>query len=142
MAREITLPDGTRIRGRGLRDGPVPGPAPDFGLYLGTTRLRRRHESSLPWPHAWVSWPDFLIPLDSAAAITAIRDVYRRARDGERVEVACNGGVGRTGTVIACLAVLSGLPAAEAIRWTRANYHPHAIETPWQRRWIRRIATR
>ena len=97
MARHVTLPDGTRIRGRGLRDGPVPGPAPDFGLYLGTARLRRRHESSLAWPHTWIAWPDFLLPLDSSAAITAIRALHRRARDGERVEVACNGGVGRTG---------------------------------------------
>ena len=55
---------------------------------------------------------------------------------GERVEVACGGGVGRTGTVIACLAVLAGHPAADAVGWTRRNYRPRAVETPGQRRWI------
>ena len=135
----IELPDGTPIRGRGLRTGPPSGPDPDFGLYLGTARLRRRHGSALSWPHHWVAWPDFLLPRDSALAVAEIRALHARARSGEDVEVACGGGIGRTGTVIACLAVLSGLAPAEAITWTRATYHSRAIETPWQRRWIGRF---
>jgi protein-tyrosine phosphatase len=137
----IELPDGTPIRGRGLRNGPVPGPAPDFGLYLGTARLHRRHADSLPWPQTWIPWPDFLLPRDQKAAIAAIHALHRRAQSGDHVEIACNGGVGRTGTVIACLAILSGLPPTEVIPWTRTHYHPHAIETPWQRRWVRRFPT-
>lgn len=139
LTNAIRLPDGCWVRGRGLRHGPPAGPAPDFGLYLGTARLRRRHGPELPWPQQWIDWPDFLLPRDSAAAVTRIRALHDRAHAGESVEVACGGGVGRTGTVIACLAVLAGLPPAEAITWTRATHHPRAMETPWQRRWVGRF---
>jgi protein-tyrosine phosphatase len=54
----------------------------------------------------------------------------------QRVEVACEGGRGRTGTALACLAVLDGVPAAEAVSYVREHYHPRAVETPWQRRYI------
>ena len=57
---------------------------------------------------------------------------------GERVEVACAGGRGRTGTALACLAVLDGVPAAEAVAFVRERYDPHAVETPWQRRYVLR----
>ncbi|MDF2707971.1 MAG: protein tyrosine phosphatase [Nonomuraea muscovyensis] len=136
LAGAIRLPDGSRVRGRGLRR-PLPGgPVPGFGLYLGSGRLRRRHEGGLHWPHAWVDWPDFLLPRDRDLAVREIGALYERARAGEAVEVACGGGVGRTGTVLACLAVLSGLDAADAVAWTRAHHHPRAVETPWQRRWV------
>jgi protein-tyrosine phosphatase len=130
----IQLPDGVWVRGRGLRNPAPGGPTPDFGLYLGTGKLRARH--TFDWPHAWVDWPDFLLPRDTRAAVTAIRDLHRRAADGQLVEVACGGGIGRTGTVIAALAVLTGIPAADAVAWTRTNYQHRAVETPWQRRWI------
>jgi protein-tyrosine phosphatase len=135
----IELPDGSRVRGRGLRRPMPEGPVPDFGLYLGSDRFRRRHEVS--WPCLWIEWPDFLLPRDRDQAVEGIRALHDRARAGQRVEVACGGGVGRTGTVIACLAVLSGLPPAEAIAWTRANHHRRAVETPWQRRWVARFPT-
>lgn len=132
----ITLPDGARVRGRGLRDGVPEGRQPEYGLYLGSRALRGRHEPQMPWPQQWVVWPDFLVPVDRAGATAAIRDLHRRALAGDAVEVACGGGVGRTGTVIACLAVLAGLPPDEALAWTRDRHHPRAVETPWQRRWI------
>jgi protein-tyrosine phosphatase len=50
--------------------------------------------------------------------------------------VVCGGGNGRTGTAIACMAVLAGHPAGDAVAWTRANYRPRAVETPGQRRWV------
>ncbi|MGW2157491.1 protein-tyrosine phosphatase family protein [Nonomuraea sp. NPDC001699] len=133
------LPDGSWVRGRGLRHPLPEGPAPGFGLYLGSARLARRHEDGLRWPHAWIEWPDFLLPRDRDAAVEAIRDLHRRAREGTAVEVACGGGVGRTGTVVACLAVLAGIDPADAVAWTREHHHPRAVETPWQRRWIQRF---
>jgi rhodanese/phosphatase family protein len=137
----IQLPDGSWVRGRGLRN-PIPaGIEPGFGLYCGSLRLRQRHEESLTWPHEWLEWPDFWLPRDREQAVQRIREVHGLAREGRPVEVACGGGVGRTGTVIACLAVLAGLPPAEAVLWTRANYHHRAVETPWQRRWIARFGT-
>ncbi|MFG2003768.1 protein-tyrosine phosphatase family protein [Spirillospora sp. NPDC048911] len=131
----IQLPDGTWVRGRGLRN-PRPDGEPDFGLYLGSDRLRRRHEPTLTWSHTWIDWPDFLLPRDREQAIKDIRALYERARDGAAAEVACGGGVGRTGTVIACLAVLAGTAPADAVAWTRASYNHRAVETPWQRKWV------
>ncbi|MGQ0840003.1 protein-tyrosine phosphatase family protein [Actinokineospora sp.] len=135
----IRLPDGTWVRGRGLRDPLPPGDVPDRGLYLGTRKLRDRHESTLRWPHDWVAWPDFLLPRDRDGAVRQIRALHDDACAGRRVEVACGAGIGRTGTVIACLAVLSRLSTSDAIEWTRANYHHKAVETPWQRGWVARF---
>jgi rhodanese/phosphatase family protein len=138
----IRLPDGVWVRGRGLRDPAPPGPPPDFGLYLGSRRLWARHRAALPWPQRWIEWPDFGLPADTGLATDHIRALHERARAGERVEVACGGGVGRTGTVLACLAVLAGVPAGDAVDWVRAHHHPHAVETPWQRAWVRRFGDR
>ncbi|MFC6094178.1 protein-tyrosine phosphatase family protein [Saccharothrix sp. BKS2] len=132
----IELPDGAAVRGRGLRN-PAPEGTPDHGLYLGSNRMRRAH--SFPWSHEWVEWPDFRLPRDHDRAVELIRDLHARALAGERVEVACGGGIGRTGTAVACLAVLAGVPAAEAVAWTRAHYHRRAVETPWQKRWVARF---
>ena len=132
----IRLPDGCWVRGRGLRTPAPEGVSPDYGLYLGSRRLRRKHEHELSWPHRWIDWPDFLLPRDREHAVREILALREHAHAGKQVEVACGKGVGRTGTVIACLAVLSGLSATEAITWTRANYHHRAVETPWQRSWV------
>ncbi|WP_261561871.1 protein-tyrosine phosphatase family protein [Frankia tisae] len=135
----ILLPDGGWIRPRGLRHPPPSGPSPERGLYLGGARLRRRHDGMLTWPHEWVEWPDFLLPRDPVATAARIRTLHAHTRTSGRIEIACGGGVGRTGTVLACLAVLAGLPPADAVAWTRAHHHPRAIETPWQRRWVHRF---
>jgi hypothetical protein len=135
----IRLPDGALVRGRGLR-GPLPGgPVPTFGLYLGTAKLRRRHGPELRWEAAWLDWPDFRLPRDRDEAVRQIRALHERARAGEAVEVACGGGIGRTGTVIACLAVLAGVEPSGAVTWAREHHHPRAVETPWQRRWVLRF---
>jgi protein-tyrosine phosphatase len=91
-----------------------------------------------PWPHRLVTWPDFRLPRSTAEARAALDDAYHRAAI-ERVEIGCSGGVGRTGTGLAVLAVRAGIPADEAVAWVRAHYHRRAVETPWQRRWVRRL---
>ena len=55
------------------------------------------------------------------------------------MEVACRGGIGRTGTALAALAILDGLTPPEALAWVRDAYHHRAVETPWQRRWLRGV---
>ncbi len=80
-------------------------------------------------------WPDFWLPTDRAVFGQALRQALARA-EAERVEVACGGGVGRTGTALACLAVLDGVPAREAVAYVRRHYAPRAVETPWQRRFV------
>jgi hypothetical protein len=148
----IALPDGTLIRGRGRREPMPAGPLPDFGLYLGRPpdrqrrggpfgRARRREAWRPDWAADWVDWPDFRTPCDDRLCANRIEHTYLLARAGRRVEVACVGGTGRTGTVLACMAVLAGHPAADALRWTRDHYRPRAVETPGQRRWIQWFAT-
>ena len=90
------------------------------------------------WEVRWIEWPDFRLPRDPDSAVAALRDAHRLA-SSERVELACHGGIGRTGTALAVLAVLSGVEPRDAVRWTRTNYEPRAVETPWQRRWVRRM---
>lgn len=129
----VTLPGGRRIRGRALRDGSAGfEPAPDFGLYL----TAQYHEER--WPSRWIAWPDFRLPRTPSDAIAALREAYDRSAT-ERVEVACDGCTGRTGTALALLARFDGVPAGEAVAWVRANYRPRAVETPWQRRFVRRV---
>ncbi|MEU8416568.1 protein-tyrosine phosphatase family protein [Amycolatopsis japonica] len=132
----VELPDGIKVRGRGLGRPWPDGPSPDFGLYLGGAKLRRKHDHKMDWERAWIRWPDFLLPTDWADARRRIVDLHERASNGEGVEVACYGGVGRTGTVLSCLATLSGLSADEAVAWARANHDKRSVETPWQRRWV------
>ncbi len=53
----------------------------------------------------------------------------------------CAVGRGRTGTALACLAVLDGLPADEAVAYIREHYDRRAVDTPWQRRYVTHFAT-
>jgi hypothetical protein len=125
----VRLPGGARVRGRRLRDR---ASSADFALVLAAGPVPA-------WPHRRLRWPDFWIPLDRDDALDALRELHRRALAGERVEVTCRGGVGRTGTALAALAVLDGLSPEDALSWVRREYHPRAVETPWQRRWLRRV---
>ncbi len=129
----LRLPSGRLVRGRGLRRPLPPGPLPDFGLYL-----LGRHPQPVSWEARWVRWPDFWLPSDPAAAASALREAWERAATG-RVEIACYGGNGRTGTALACLAILDGLPGDQATAYVRRHYAPHAVETPWQRRFVTRF---
>ncbi|MHA6764109.1 protein-tyrosine phosphatase family protein [Streptacidiphilus sp. PAMC 29251] len=129
----LRLPSGRLVRGRGLRRPLPAGPVPAFALYL------LGHEPPpVPWASHWLRWPDFWLPSDRAATGTALREAWARAAT-ERVEIACAGGRGRTGTALACLAVLDGVPRQEAVGYVRAHYAPHAVETPWQRRFVTRF---
>jgi protein-tyrosine phosphatase len=129
----VTFADGRRVRGRGLRSPMPPGATPEYGLYV-----YGRDPGPFDWPHRWVKWPDFRTPSDSDDARAALHEAFERAAN-ERVEIACGGGIGRTGTAIAALAIISGVPRDEAVAWTRRAYHPRAVETPGQRRWVARF---
>jgi hypothetical protein len=132
--RLFRLPSGRAVRGRALRKKLPGGQQPEFGLYL----LGRRPDE-LPWDSRWLRWPDFRRPSDPVEAGDAFREAWRRSVD-ERVEVACGGGRGRTGTALACLAILDGVPAEQAVSFVRCHYDRRAVETLWQRRYIRAFA--
>jgi hypothetical protein len=127
----VRLPSGRLVRGRGLRHPLPPGPTPHLAVHL----LGRR-PPEVPWESRWVRWPDFRLPADPAQLRAALAEALDRA-GGERVELACGGGRGRTGTALACLAVLDGVPAGEAVAWVRQHYDPRAVETPAQQRFVR-----
>ena len=129
----LRLPSGRLVRGRGLRHALPAGPEPQLALYL-----QGRPPPPVSWEAHWVRWPDWWLPTDPAQARQHLVELWERA-DGECVEVACSGGRGRTGTALACLAVLDGVPAGQAVAYVRAHYSPRAVETPWQRRSVLRF---
>jgi hypothetical protein len=136
QAGVLSLPSGRLIRGRGLW-APFPGgPRPEFGLYLLGQRPR-----PVDWDFRWVRWPDLRLPADDADALDALQEAWCRS-ESERVEVACWAGRGRTGTALACIAVLDGVPPAEAVDFVRKHYRRGAVETPWQRAYVRRFRGR
>ncbi|GAB2631834.1 protein-tyrosine phosphatase family protein [Kribbella swartbergensis] len=127
----LRLPSGRLVRGRALRKGLPAGPEPTFGIYLVGSR-----PDPVDWESRWIRWPDFRLPADREETRTILAEALDRLAH-DRVEFACGGGKGRTGTALACLAVLDGVPADEAVAFVRASYHRHAVETPWQRRFVR-----
>jgi hypothetical protein len=129
----LRLPSGRLVRGRGLRRPPPAGPEPSFGVYL-----LGRTPPPVAWASRWVRWPDFWLPTDRSVARDVLHEAWRRAAT-DRVEIACGGGRGRTGTALACLAVIDGVPAEQAVAFVRKHYDPRAVETPWQRRYVARF---
>lgn len=126
----MALPSGRLIRGRGLRiDNPYK-PDPEFAVYLVGSNLH-----GVTWEYRRVDWPDFGLPADPAALRETLVEALARS-SVERVEVGCMGGRGRTGTALACLAVLDGAPAADAVAYVRQHYGQHAVETSEQESFV------
>ena len=127
---EVTFADDTTVVGvRFLVDDPYKrDQAPAFGLYLD-------QRWAPPWDHAHLPWVDFGVP-DAIELRVALEDVLDRSRSGEHVEIGCLGGHGRTGTALACLAVLTGTPPGDAVAWIRAAYCEKAVETDGQRAFV------
>jgi hypothetical protein len=130
---DVQFPDGTRVRALSIHEREEHDDRRDFGLYLD--------EAWRPsWPAELIAWPDFGVPDDGEQAAAQIVRAFARARAGENVEIGCLGGLGRTGTVLACMAVLAGVPAGDAVEWVRGSYRPGAVETPEQEAWVQRFA--
>ena len=123
----VVLPDGTPITAVSFDalDPYARDQRPDYGLYLD-------RQWQPPWPHDHIDWPDFGVPHSAAPALAALRYALDRARAGQLVEIGCLGGHGRTGTALACLAILTGHPPDDAVAWVRAAYCADTIETPEQ----------
>ena len=125
----VCFPDNTCIIASPLAARQEDNPDRDFGLYMDAS-----------WAPTWdaelIDWPDFGLPADGPRAVEQITSAFDRARDGERLEIGCIGGLGRTGTVLACMAILSGVAADEAVKWVRSTYDSRAVETPEQEQWV------
>jgi len=131
----VEFPDGTRVLASGWFERAPDAGVPDFGLYLDPMWTPT-------WPAHHLDWPDLGVPSDLAVADEQIMDAWRRARAGNMVEVACIGGHGRTGTVLACMAVLAGVAPTDAVPWVRNNYCQRAVQEPSQAYWMERFAER
>lgn len=137
----VALPAGAVVQAFGLSGTVIDASdhrTPDWALYLDEQWRDRERE----WPCRLVDWPDFGLPADEEDAFDAIVEANERASKGEVVDVACDGGTGRTGTVLACLAVIDGVDADAAVRWVRSNYHPWSVEVEEQEQLIGRFASR
>lgn len=126
----LRLPSGRVVRGRGLRGEFPDGPDPHFGLYLAA-----RPPVTIDWKLRWVPWRALLLPSDHGMLSDALYEAWVRA-GRQRVELACPGGRTRTGTALACLSVLDGIPADDAVAFVRARYDRRAVPTPWHRRFV------
>ena len=104
------------------------GPLPEYGVYLQV-----RRPPMTPWSMVWVKWPDFRVPADRRNATKQLVDAFELA-GSQRVEVACRGGRGRTGTALAVMAIAAGVDRDLAVDWVRCHYHRSAVETRWQPR--------
>lgn len=131
---KVTFPDGTTIvassahvrSDKDKEEDKARGALPDFGVYFASSW-------SPDWLAYYINWPDGdlpKVPIDQV--IFAAEQVRTLANNGGVVEIGCIGGHGRTGTFMACLATLCGVPAAEACDWVWKNYCDKAIETARQ----------
>jgi len=138
VTKEVRFRDGTIIRASSLPDRHVNADWRGFGLYADA-----RWAPS--WPAEVISWPDSGIPDRFEEAAEQICRAFDLAHRGEHVEVGCAGGIGRTGTILACMAVLAGEPKINAVKWVRENYDQDAVEPdqqgrPIQECWVERFA--
>lgn len=84
-------------------------------------------------------WSDFWLPADPDEALAALRRAHQLANE-ERVEITCDGGIGRTGTGLAALCTLEGMDPDAAVTWVRSHYHPRVVGVLWQRRFLHHVA--
>lgn len=111
---------------------------PDFGLYADSGWKPE-------WRNEFVMFPDYGIP-SFDVAIEQITSACVRAADlGQKVEIGCIGGHGRTGTMLACMFIWGsyrdGNPitpeqAIAKVRNPETGICHHCIETEEQEWWV------
>lgn len=104
--------------------------------FLGVPDLGQRVvQRGMTWHHLPIVDLNAPGPTFAATWATVAPRLRDRVREGGRVLVHCRGGLGRAGTVAACLLVELGDTQHEAIRRVRA-VRPGAIETTAQQRYV------
>lgn len=87
----------------------------------------------LPCPIEMLAMADFGVSDDALAFQRQVRGLAQRLRDGESLLLHCAWGIGRTGTVAACLLKALGLDSAAALaRVQAAGSNPQsALQSGW-----------
>jgi protein-tyrosine phosphatase len=83
--------------------------------------------------------PDFGRSADRDELVAFVDDLLDRLRRGETIYLHCRAGIGRTGTVLACLLKRAGA-VDDPVTLVRAIYDPRALETEEQQRFARGFA--
>jgi protein-tyrosine phosphatase len=88
-------------------------------------------------------FPDGGIPENMKGAVQFVKDVIERYQQGERLLMHCNGGLGRAGTMAACIRMALKLDAdpKSAIASIRKLRGERAIETWQQEQFVARFRT-
>src|SRR5512146_427877 len=85
----VRFPDGTTVEAVGIQERRADKPDRDYGLYLDAR-----------WRPTWnadvIEWEDFGLPANFEATADVICKAFGRAKQRQRVEIGCFGGVGRT----------------------------------------------
>ncbi len=82
--------------------------------------------------------PDYGVPDEAGLrAILAQMLEAMRAAPNDAYHIGCKAGIGRTGTVMACLAIMAGAVEGDPVAWLRTAYFQGAIETPGQEAFVR-----
>ena len=102
---------------------------PDLGDRIQDRGMQWHHlpivDLSAPGPGFETAWP------------LVAAQLRRQVTNGERIRVHCRGGLGRAGTVAACMLIELGVAPRDAVDRVRAA-RPHAIETPAQELYVLR----
>ncbi|OWQ47104.1 protein-tyrosine phosphatase family protein [Roseateles sp. L2-2] len=90
-------------------------------------------EGRLPFRWLHVPMRDFGLASDSAAFRQGVEHIAQGLRMGDRVLLHCAAGMGRTGTMAACVLKRLGAPASEALEAvTAAGSNPQsALQSGW-----------
>ena len=113
-------------------------PYPDMGVYLSTfwfedlggiAAVGMEVALTPLWPFITVAWPDYGAVSQTYYKML-VGTVVTALSEGKTVEIACAGGHGRTGTLIAgVLATVEHLDAKDTLTTLRARYCVSAVES-------------
>jgi len=86
--------------------------------------------------------PDHSVPESPEAFRAFLQPLASRIRKGFSLCIHCWGGIGRSNLTAACLLILLGLDAEEALRGVRRSAGLHVPETREQEAWVRAFRKR
>ena len=105
----------------------IKSPCSTVGGPFDPLKVLQTRSNFIFWP-----WTDGSTPRVQQM-LEQVKWLAEQHKNGESIEVACYGGHGRTGTLLAILAALStSEPTLDAIDLVKADYCNHAVETKTQ----------